>query len=557
MGTAGVRWLGQRRGRAARLPARPGRDVHLGKFYTYPPLHLAILAILTLPITLVALACAPTTALPDVVSEIIKVPYMTAMSGVARVVALAMSLGIVVFIARIAEELRSDALGLANDRTDIRVRRAGYLCGRVRRSERFVRVLLEDVEPRRSAALLVDVGAPDPDARDDGRNPRLLRRAFALAALAVATKDQAYALFLLSVPVGLGVWLTTNAWARQHRSAILRETAIAVIGAAVLLAFIDGAILNPKGFQARVGFLTGSASQDYVEYTNDWSGRARLLVDIGRRFDRQYPLLLAPVIALGAVRAWLGARGPSRGGGYAPALLPLLAAVSFTVSFNATARRTDARFIIAQAIVLAVYGGLGLDWLAFPARRRWRLVGQALASVAMAKALFMCISVDANMLADPRYDVEAWLLAHVRPGDTIETYGHNVYMPRLAPIARVIRVGPEPLDRRNRMDGVEEIQAPFEEADRRGARFIVMPTAWVWRYLVDPQILNVPGRQMAPTQERTAFDKPGVRFFEELVRSAGAFEQVYMAKYDDRVFPVVEVHGTTTRWLYVYERKPR
>jgi hypothetical protein len=531
-----------------------------GRFYTYPPLHLAILAILTLPVTLVALARAPSTALADVVSEMIKVPYMTAMSGIARAVALVMSLAIVVFIARIAEELRARELGIPGPRLrdNARVRRAGYFAAAfagVNASFAYYSKTSNLDVPQlfwSTWALLTLTRAMT------RQEPRLLRRAFALAALAVGTKDQAYALFLLSAPIGLGLWLATDASAREHRSRILRETAIAVAGAALLLAFVDGAIFNPKGFQARVSFLTGSASQDYVEYTSDWSGRVRLLGDIARKFDRQYPFVLAPVVLLGLVRACIGAsRRPARPSGWAPALLPLLAAISFTVTFNGTARRTDARFLISQAIVLAVYGGLGLDWIVFAPRRPLRIAGQALMSVAMAKALFMCVSVDANMLADPRYDIEEWLAAHVRPGDTIETYGHNVYMPRLAPLAHVIRVGPEPLDKRNRMDGVEEVQAPFEQADQRGARFIVLPTAWVWRYLVDPELFTRAGRQMAPTQERTAFDKPGVQFFEELVRSQGAFEHVHTAKYDDAVFPVVEVHGTTTRWVYIYERKKR
>ncbi len=55
------------------------------------------------------------------------------------------------------------------------------------------------------------------------REPRLLRRAFALAVLAIGTKDQAYALFLLSVPIALGVWIARDAWAREHRGNILRE----------------------------------------------------------------------------------------------------------------------------------------------------------------------------------------------------------------------------------------------------------------------------------------------------------------------------------------------
>src|SRR5262249_44366015 len=97
-----------------------------GHFYTYPPVHLAILAILTLPITCVALVRAPSMAIPDIVGEIIKVPYMTATAYVARFVSLGMSLATVVFIARIAEEVRAHELGIDPPAKDTRVRTAGY-----------------------------------------------------------------------------------------------------------------------------------------------------------------------------------------------------------------------------------------------------------------------------------------------------------------------------------------------------------------------------------------------------------------------------------------------
>ena len=35
------------------------------------------------------------------------------------------------------------------------------------------------------------------------------------------------------------------------------------------------------------------------------------------------------------------------------------------------------------------------------------------------------------------------------------------------------------------------------------------------------------------------------------------FEAVHDALHDDRLFPAVDVHGTTTRWVYVFERKRR
>lgn len=109
-----------------------------GRFYTYPPVHLALLALLTLPIILIAVARAPSFALPDLVAEALKVPYMTSIAYVARSVSLLMSLGVVFFLARLAEELRAHELGLtptsedgahnarAGSFSDERVRRVGF-----------------------------------------------------------------------------------------------------------------------------------------------------------------------------------------------------------------------------------------------------------------------------------------------------------------------------------------------------------------------------------------------------------------------------------------------
>src|SRR5438874_8659099 len=57
-----------------------------GHFYTYPPLHLIFVALLTLPASLAAYVHAPSSSLPDLVREILAPSYMTAIAMTARVV---------------------------------------------------------------------------------------------------------------------------------------------------------------------------------------------------------------------------------------------------------------------------------------------------------------------------------------------------------------------------------------------------------------------------------------------------------------------------------------
>lgn len=533
-----------------------------GQFYTYPPVHLAILAVLTAPISIVALARAPSLALDDVVGEILGVPYMTAFAYVARLVSVAMSLGAVVLLARIAEEIRAHELGLRRGPegqcSDERVRRAGYFAAAVAGINAsftyYAHTSNLDVPYLFWAtwSLLAFTRAITQ------RTPRLLRRAFVFAALAVGTKDQAYAMFLLSLPLALVAWVGLDEWGRANKTRVLREAAVATLVAALLLALVDGAITNPSGFAARVRFLTGSASQDYAEYTADWSGRLEILLDGARKLGRHYPVELGALFVFGAAHLVVMLRRvpPERRGAHlVVALFPLLVAVSFTVAFNFTARRTDPRFFLPQTFVLAIYGARAMDAIASAARRELRLLGRAALAVVFARGMFLCAAVDANLLLDPRYDVERWLAEHVEPGDTIETYGLNVYLPRMPAGVRVIRVGPEPLDGRNPMPGVEEVQGAYHEAPERGARWIVVNMAWMWRYLVDPQPGLGDGRKLAETRRSTWTNEPTRAYFEELMAGTGAFATAHVSTYDDRVFPIVDVHGTTGRWIWVYERK--
>jgi hypothetical protein len=314
---------------------------------------------------------------------------------------------------------------------------------------------------------------------------------------------------------------------------------------------VDGAVFNPSGFKARMAFLAGSASQDYAEYTTGWSGRARILFDMASGFPLQYPYLLAPFILIGFVRAMRGARRQRLVVG----LLPLLVALSFTVAFNWTARRTNARFLVPQAVMLAVYGGYGLDLVAFAARGFPRIVGQAAVSLALARGIFTSISVDANLLGDPRYDAERWLAEHVKPGDTIEIYGLNVYQLRLPPGARVLRVGPEPLDKRNPLPGVEEVKAPFAEPTDRGAKWVVLSTGWVWRFFQKAEHDLPVGRQMTTGAYRLTTDEPAAQFFDRLISGRTAYAYAHESKYESSLFPNVDVHGTSARLVWIYERR--
>jgi hypothetical protein len=512
-----------------------------GHYYTYPPVHLALLAVVTAPVTLAALAHAPSLAAADVVREILAVPYMTAIAYGARLVSVSMSLGLVWAVAKIAEELRGERAGWC----------AAAFAGVNVPLTYYAHTTNLDVPYLfwGALALLVFVRAV---AR---REPRRLRRWAVLAALAVGTKDQAYALFLLAAPAGLALWIAVDPWARRSARLVLREGAIAAVLAAGLLALVDGALFNPTGFRDRVHFLLGPASQPFAEYTTDWAGRWAVLRDQAAAFRFFYPPAFAVLVLLGIVLLARDERHDRPR--LAAAALPLLVAVSFTIAFDCVARRTDPRFVLPQSALAAVYGGVALDALLF--RVRWspaRWLARLGVAAAFAVALFAAADVDAALLLDPRYDAEQWLREHARPGDTIETYGLNVYLPRFPPGVRVVRVGPEPPDRRSPLPGVEEVVDAYDRAPERGARTIVVSEAWVERYLVDLRDFPTDGRRPPQTQLASSSDVGATAYFRALTDAGyGPYRFVYGAAWKSHFWPPLDIHASTAREIWIYEAR--
>lgn len=512
-----------------------------GDYYTYPPLHLAILALLTLPVTLLAVARAGSTSVPLVLQEILSPGYMTAMTMTARVVTLAMSLGIVLALAKIAEEIaprerkEGAAVGAAAFAS------VGYAFTYYSHTSNLdVPYLCWG-----SLAALVLVRAI---AR---REPRRLRRFAVLAALAVATKDQAYALFLVGAPLTLATWALLDRWAREAAGRIAREAAIgAAIGVAILL-FVDGAVTNPSGFRARVAFLTGSASQDYATYSRDLAGRAAAFVDTFRAFRHHYPWPLAPLPVGGLVVALAAARREGRAR-LAAALVPLSVALSFTLVFNLVARRVEERFTLPQALFIAVYAGFALERMWHGARAQGLRLGlRAMAIGALALGAVECVRIDATLLADPRYQAEAFLATATQPGDTIEVHGLNVYLLRFPPGRRVTRVGPTDPAKRGPIPGVEEVQAPLSAVAERRPRFIVVSGCYVWRYL-ERDVSYGGGRIVPPTQGRDMANADATAFFQGLFRGGHGYHLVHDAQL--RAFRRAEMHASLACPVFTFER---
>ena len=518
-----------------------------GDYFTYPPLHLLLLTVLTLPVTVVALVRAPSLSQQDVIQAFVHVPVATTFALVARVVSLLMSLGIVLAVGRMASAIfgpraRSWAMAIAG------VEVAGTYYAHT--SNLDVPALFWA-----SCALLTLVLAVQAD------EPRKLRRVAILAACAIATKDQTYAIFALSLPCVLVLWAIA-----RHRSGTLRELVretfyLALLGLLLVLLF-DGALVNPTGFLARLRFLTGPASQDFAQYSRDWPGRIAALEDAITFLPAHYPIAMAPVFVLGMALALRRSRGRER----IAALVPMLAILSFTLTFNCVARRVEERFMLPQMQLLAVYGGgaiaVALDAAARAAGSpRGRRILTSLVMVAaigcLLSGLRSSAMVVSTMLGDARYDAESYLREHVRPDDVIEVYGNNVYFPRFPANAHVQRIGPGPVTGRNPMADIEEKQAPLGAVGERAPRWIVISSGYAWRFRRDAQV-TADGRLTPESQRKSLADIDATNHIRGLFAGTAGYDVVHTARYEGHLLPLLPprpLHASLACDVFIFERR--
>lgn len=497
-----------------------------GHFYTYPPLHLAILAVLTLPVTGTAALEAGSTRVSAVLPVIIQPPYMTAMATVARIVSLLMSLGIVVVVAKLTEEIA------ATERKRQASTFAAAVAGLGSAFTYYSHTSNLDV-PYLFWASLAAL------ALVRGRST-----AFAVyAAFSIATKDQAYALFLGVAPLVFA--------ARVARGRVtLREVFRAFAIGAIILLVVDGVVTNPSGFRARLAFLGGPASQDYATYEKSLGGWLRILPDVARELSAHYSL---PIV-FGALYVAGFAETLRRSQRRLEAVVPFVIAVSFTLLFNMQARRVEERFTLPQVIFLAPYAGIALARLAASRTSALSWAGRIAVVAALALAAHGAIELDVNLLLEPRYETEAFLRRHGRIGDVVEVHGLNVYLPRVQPGLDFVRVAPTEPRTRGPVHGLEEVQAPYASIADRSPRFVVVSECWVWRYLPEAFAPTPAGRIRPVTQQLNANDVDATTFYGALFAQRLPYRVAHTARFDHPFFRRRHLHASVGCPVYTFER---
>jgi hypothetical protein len=487
-----------------------------GHFHAYPPLHVALLTLTSLPWELRTILRVgfDRAALEQ---ALIAPRVMTPIELCARLVAVAMLAGIVWNTVRLFERLGG--------------RRVGIVAGLVVATNSALIYYahtgaLEVPYLFWSSWALVEI---DRVLAGESREPQVM----IAVTCAVLTKDQAAGLFLLTLPACLAV-----------RPALLRSkrTWLSLGGALVAYALVAGAVTNPSGFAKRIALLLGPMASDWTPYPKTLAGYGAMARDAIAAVPLQASWPIAIAAAVGVVVVLRERRGLDR----ARAVMPLVAAASYKLVFLLGARRTEDRFLLPLAILSFPYAAFALEaWLA---RARSAVLPYAAFAVALAPALLAVASVDATLLADPRYAAERFL-ASLPAGTRVEVYGGSHFIPRIPAQIDAVRISLDDPAARSHAYRVTDVQGDPNAIDLRHPGYVVLGA--------EHSHLFPPG--YAPTARFGTVeftDAATFRFFYALTTGQLDYAPVLKARCE-LPWPLScrDIHGSTAHDVWIYRRQ--
>ena len=308
-------------------------------------------------------------------------------------------------------------------------------------------------------------GAAAAGAEATASNPLLARGPF--AAFSIASKDQGYALAIFRSRARPRVGRLGGRLASQNVEQTTTLTRrLRVLAAATVRgrAFvIDGAVLNPSGFAARLGFWQ-RARRSFAQHARRGAGRGRRSVDTVRFLPNHYPRgrrVDLPRRDLASGCAGSGGRvgGPRR---YRSSSSSVHARVQLSPGRGAASRpRCSRRLRTGRSDRLRAAG------------RRY-VMGVVLACSPRARRGDRRRRTCSVTSLTPRTSHARAL----RGRGGVETYRSNVYLPRI-PVPAT-RVG---VTKGRTMPGITRGAGRARRCRRAGPRWIVVPQGFAWRYL--------------------------------------------------------------------------
>jgi hypothetical protein len=232
----------------------------------------------------------------------------------------------------------------------------------------------------------------------------------AAAALAICTKDQAYALYpLMLLAIAVCAW-------RASRIAPL------VVGgtiAAAMFAVCHNLLFNWDGFVSHVRFIAGPGNENYRVFAPTLGGRLELLRLTSTLIKDSWGWPLTIVCAAGVVHAVAVRR-------CRPALILLAPAISYYIGFLDVILYNYDRFLLPVTLILSMFGGYAIDRWIGTGMRSWRA---GAIGVMFAYSVLYAATIDALMLRDSRYVVARWASEQLQPGEMVAISGPHELEP--------------------------------------------------------------------------------------------------------------------------------
>jgi hypothetical protein len=494
-----------------------------GHYHNYPPLHTALLTVLSLPwMGLAALHAG--TGQDALAAELVKPFYMSIIEASARVLAALMAFATVWNTKKLWTRILNERAGIVAALTVSLNATYVYYAHTGNLEVPYLFWL--------SWALLEIDRVATGEARE--------KQVLLLAVAATLTKDQAAAALLIPLPIYLVLI------PRIARNTVIFRRNLIVASLIAIGAFLvaSGAVINPSGFHKRLDYLFGPASKPWAEVPPGLIGSLMLVKNAVLVTPRFVPWPVAILALAGIGHVLFRKKGLER----MRLLLPFFAALSFWIFFNMGARRTEDRFLLPESIFLAPYLAVTFDAACemFPTRIKMVVAGCALA---MAPALLAIANVDATLLADPRYAAEDWIDA-LPNGTHVEVYGSAQFLPRLGSNVVASRPGIEPIGDRRHIDGVAEILDP--DLDPRPRH----PTAIILATELSTDAMTSVDSGPAPPVWMSYRDPKSHAFFRGLSDGSLAYRRALVAKCE-LPWPLTcrEIHHSTAGevWIYVAE----
>lgn len=396
----------------------------------YPPFHFTILSLVYAPY---AAYLAATGAL-DVAGGTLADPALsvTLFTLMARMVSAAMGVGTAVVIYRIGVELAGRLAGVLASVLFVSSPLAVYYADAANLEMPYLfwssLALLSLVRIARGAPLATYV------------------RLGVFAALAVATKDQAYGVFLL-LPIPL---LALHARGRGLARLWDRRLGAGALAAVLTYLVAANVLIDFRGWLAHVHYITHEGSQPYQMYPATLAGYLGLTAHVARLVleSATPPVIMLGVLGLFAVRP-AARRGT---------LLLIAAAASYLLTFVGPILYVFPRFVLPVIFVNAIIAGIGGAAL----WRRAGVVGRSAVAASVAFVFVYGTSMNLGFVWDSRYAAEAWLAQHVPPGALVGVNGEGVYLPRVPATLRTVPI--EMTTDGLRFDGTEPEYLVFSDA---------------------------------------------------------------------------------------------